>query len=57
MTNCTEDDRVRFQASKGLTAGGMGLRLNRKTVSIGTDDEVRRNGFPGLPHLSSVRGG
>lgn len=51
MTSFTKGDRVGFQAPDGRALEGMVLRLNKKTISIATDDGHRWNVAPGLLRL------
>jgi hypothetical protein len=48
MVSFTKDDRVGFQASDGRKIEGTVLHLNKKTVSIVTDDGHQWNVSPGL---------
>ena len=41
-------DRVGFQTSTGERKTGVILKLNKKTVTIRTDDEQRWNVYPGF---------
>lgn len=41
-------DRVGFQTSTGEKKTGIILKLNKKTVTIRTDDEQRWNVYPGF---------
>ena len=51
MTSFTKGDRVGFQALNGRTLEGMVLRLNKKTISVATDDGHQWNVAPGLLRL------
>lgn len=51
MANFTKGDRVCFQAPDGQMIEGIVLRLNKKTISITTDDGHRWNVSPGLLRL------
>lgn len=51
MTSFTRGERVRFQASDGRMLEGVVLRLNKKTISVLTDDGCRWNVSPGLLRL------
>jgi hypothetical protein len=51
MTSFTKKDRVGFQAPDGRMLEGTVLRLNKKTVSVVTDDGHQWNVSPGLLHL------
>lgn len=51
MARFTRGDRVGFQAPDGRTLEGLVLRLNKKTVSVGTDDGHQWNVAPGLLRL------
>lgn len=53
MTSFTMGDRVSFQASDGQVQEGVVLRLNKKTISVATDDGYQWNVSPGL--LSLIR--
>jgi hypothetical protein len=48
MTSFTKGDRVGFQAPDGRMLEGMVLRLNKKTISVATDDGHQWNVAPGL---------
>jgi len=56
MTSFTRGDRVGFQAPDGRMLEGMVLRLNKKTVSVATDDGHRWNVAPGLLRLVKSAG-
>ena len=56
MTSFTKGDRVGFQAPDGRALEGMVLRLNKKTISIATDDGHRWNVAPGLLRLIQSAG-
>ena len=56
MTGFTKGDRVGFQAPDGRAMEGIVLRLNKKTVSIVTDDGHRWNVAPGLLRLIQSAG-
>ncbi|MFO7765593.1 MAG: hypothetical protein R6V33_04110 [Pelovirga sp.] len=51
MTSFTRGDRVGFQAPDGRMLEGMVLRLNKKTISVATDDDYQWNVAPGLLRL------
>lgn len=51
MTSFTKADRVGFQAPDGRMLEGIVLRLNKKTVSVATDDGHQWNVAPGLLRL------
>jgi hypothetical protein len=51
MIRFTKGDRVGFQAPDGRMLEGIVLRLNKKTVSVNTDDGHQWNVAPGLLHL------
>lgn len=51
MTSFTRGDRVGFQAPDGRNLEGMVLRLNKKSISVATDDGHQWNVAPGLLHL------
>lgn len=53
MTNFTRGDRVRFCAPDGGMLEGTVLRLNKKTVSVATDDGHRWNVGPSFLTLIS----
>lgn len=48
MTSFTRGDRVGFQASDGRLLEGVVLRLNKKTVTVVTDDGHQWNVSPSL---------
>jgi hypothetical protein len=56
MASFTRGDRVGFQASDGRMLEGIVLRLNKKTVSIATDDGHQWNVAPGLLRLVQSAG-
>jgi hypothetical protein len=56
MANFTVGDRVCFQAPDGRTLEGIVLRLNKKTVSVATDDGHQWNVAPGLLRLLKSAG-
>jgi len=56
MVNFTKGDRVGFQTPDGRNVEGTMLRLNKKTVSIATDDGHQWNVAPGLLHLIQEAG-
>ncbi|WP_222105201.1 hypothetical protein [Denitromonas halophila] len=56
MGSFTVGDRVGFQAADGQGLEGIVLRLNKKTVSIVTDDGHQWNVAPGLLHLIATVG-
>lgn len=51
MTSFAKGDRVGFQTSDGRVLEVIVLRLNKKTVSVITDDGHQWNVSPGLLHL------
>lgn len=51
MTGFIKGDRVCFQAPDGRMLEGMVLRLNKKNVSVATDDGHQWNVAPGLLRL------
>jgi hypothetical protein len=51
MANFSKGDRVGFRTPDGQEIEGIVLRLNKKTVSIATDDDHQWNVAPGLLHL------
>jgi len=55
MTGFTRGDRVGFRAPDGRMLEGVVLRLNKKTVSIATDDGRQWNVAPGLLRAIGVR--
>lgn len=56
MTSFTKGDRVGFQAPDGRILEGTVLRLNKKTISIATDDGHQWNVPPGLLRLVQSAG-
>ena len=56
MARFTIGDRVGFQTSDGRALEGMVLRLNKKTVSVATDDGHQWNVPPGLLRLVQTVG-
>ena len=56
MTSFTKGDRVAFQALNGRTLEGIVLRLNKKTISVATDDGHQWNVAPGLLRLVQSAG-
>jgi hypothetical protein len=50
-------DRVCFQAPDGRDLNGVVVRLNKKTVSVDTDDGHRWNVAPGFLRLVKAAGG
>jgi len=56
MTSFTKGDRVGFQAPDGRMIEGWVLRLNKKTVSVATDDGHQWNVAPGLLRLIQTVG-
>lgn len=56
MTSFTKGDRVGFQAPDGRILEGIVLRLNKKTVSVATDDGHQWNVAPGLLRLVQSAG-
>lgn len=56
MTSFTKGDRVGFQAPDGRKLEGLVLRLNKKTVSVATDDGHQWNVAPGLLRLIQTAG-
>ena len=51
MIQFSQGDRVGFQSSDGRMQEGVVLRLNKKTVSVATDDGHQWNVAPGLLRL------
>ncbi len=56
MASFSKGDRVGFQAPDGRMLEGIVLRLNKKTVSIDTDDGHQWNVAPGLLRLIQSAG-
>ena len=56
MTSFTKGDRVGFQAPDGRMLEGMVLRINKKTISVATDDGRQWNVAPGLLRLVQSAG-
>lgn len=56
MARFTQGDRVVFQAPDGQMLEGIVLRLNKKTVSVATDDGHQWNVAPGLLRLVGSAG-
>lgn len=56
MASFTKGDRVGFQAPDGRMREGMVLRLNKKTISVATDDGHQWNVAPGLLQLIQSAG-
>jgi hypothetical protein len=56
MANFSKGDLVGFQAPDGRMIEGIVLRLNKKTVSIATDDDHQWNVAPGLLRLVKPAG-
>ena len=56
MISFTKGDRVGFRAPDGRALSGMVLRLNKKTISIATDDGHQWNVAPALLHLIQSAG-
>lgn len=56
MASFTVGDRVGFQAPDGRALEGIVLRLNKKTVSVATDDGHQWNVAPGLLRLVKSAG-
>ena len=56
MASFTKGDRVGFQTSDGRMLEGIVLRLNKKTVSVATDDGHQWNVAPGLLRLVQSAG-
>lgn len=56
MISFTRGGRVGFQAPDGRTLEGMVLRLNKKTISVATDDGHQWNVTPGLLRLVQLAG-
>ncbi len=51
MASYTQGDRVGFQTADGRMLEGIVLRLNKKTISVATDDGHQWNVAPGLLRL------
>ena len=56
MTRFTKGDRVGFQAPDGRMLEGIVLRLNKKTVTVATDDGHQWNVAPSLLRLVQSAG-
>lgn len=56
MAGFGKGDRVGFQAPDGRRLEGVVLRLNKKTISVATDDGHRWNVAPGLLKLIRAAG-
>jgi hypothetical protein len=56
MTSFAKGDQVGFQAPDSGMLEGMLLRLNKKTVSIATDDGHQWNVAPSLLRLTQSAG-
>ena len=56
MASFTKGDRVGFQAPDGRMLEGMVLRLNKKTISVATDDGHQLNVALGLLRLVQSAG-
>ncbi|MBU2501200.1 hypothetical protein KJ682_07735 [bacterium] len=56
MTGFTRGDRVCFRATDGSLLEGVVLRLNKKTVSVATDDGHQWNVSPALLRLIQSAG-
>jgi len=56
MTSFTRGDRVGFQAPDGRMLEGVVLRLNKKTISVATDDGHQWSVAPGLLRLVQSAG-
>ena len=56
MAKFTKGDRVGFPGPEGRILEGTVIRLNKKTVSISTDDGYRWNVPPRLLHLVQSAG-
>jgi hypothetical protein len=56
MTSFTKGDRVGSQAPDGRILEGTVLRLNKKTISVATDDGHQWNVPPGLLRLVQSAG-
>jgi hypothetical protein len=56
MASFSRGDRVGFQAPDGRALEGFVLRLNKKTVSVATDDGHQWNVAPGLLRLVQLPG-
>lgn len=56
MVSFTSGDRVGFQAPDGRMLEGVVLRLNKKTISVATDDGHQWNVSPGLLRLVQSAG-
>jgi hypothetical protein len=56
MAGFTRGDRVGFQAPDGRSLQGIVLRLNKKTVSVATEDGLQWNVAPGLLRMVQSAG-
>lgn len=56
MAGFTRGDRVGFQAPDGRSLQGIVLRLNKKTVSVATEDGHQWNVAPGLLRMVQSAG-
>lgn len=56
MAGFTRGDRVGFQAPDGRSLQGIVLRLNKKTVSVATEDGHQWNVAPGLLRMVKSAG-
>ncbi|MCC5873229.1 MAG: hypothetical protein JJU22_12585 [Gammaproteobacteria bacterium] len=56
MTNFSRGDRVGFNGPDGQMLEGVVLRLNKKTISIATDDDGQWNVAPALLRLIQSAG-
>ena len=56
MISFTRGDRVSFQTADGRMFEGIVMRLNKKTVSVATDDGHQWNVAPGLLRLITSAG-
>ena len=57
MVRFTKGDRVAFHTQDGRTMQGVVLRLNKKTVSVATDDGYKWKVSPSLLELIKTTGG
>jgi putative flippase GtrA len=54
MASFTKGDRVTFQAPDGRALEGIVLRLNKKTISVATDNGHQWNVAPGLLRIGQL---
>jgi hypothetical protein len=56
MASFTKGDRVGFQGPDGQVLEGIVMRLNKKTISVATDDGHQWNVSPGLLRIVQSAG-